>query len=203
VVRKGPTTQLIPWLLGCTTGRLLLRFVTNNPFKVKEAQAILAPSGFEVRASPIKLEELQTEDAERLVKDKCLKAFDHIRHPLFVEHTGLYLKYLNDLPGGLTQIFWDRLRAERFAEIFGRTEDPTVIARTIVGYVDGRKLFTFSGEVPGRICCPPRGPQDFQWDCVFVPDGFDQTFAELGDRKNEISMRRRALDSFAKELRRK
>jgi XTP/dITP diphosphohydrolase len=43
----------------------------------------------------------------------------------------------------------------------------------------------------------PAGLRDFQWDCVFVPDGYTETFAEMGDRKNDISMRRKALDAFA------
>jgi len=40
----------------------------------------------------------------------------------------------------------------------------------------------------------------FQWDCVFVPNGHIQTFAEMGEAKDEISMRRKALDQFAAYL---
>jgi XTP/dITP diphosphohydrolase len=136
-----------------------------------------------------------------LVRDKALKAFEYLGEPLFVEHTGLYLDYLNGLPGGLTQIVWDRLEADRFAQLFGTTDDK-VLARTVIGYVDGKKCHFFEGEISGRISSQPRGPRGFQWDCVFVPEGFDKTFAELGDKKNEISMRKQALDKFAGFLRR-
>jgi len=125
-----------------------------------------------------------------------LKAFEYLGEPLFVEHTGLYLDYLNGLPGGLTQIFWDRLEADRFAQLFGNP-DQKVLARTVIGYIDGKLCHFFEGEVSGRISSEPRGPRGFQWDCIFVPEGFDQTFAELGDKKNEISMRRQALDKLA------
>jgi XTP/dITP diphosphohydrolase len=47
------------------------------------------------------------------------------------------------------------------------------------------------------------GSKDFQWDCVFVPNGYSETFAQMGDRKNEISMRRKALDAFAAFLKTK
>jgi XTP/dITP diphosphohydrolase len=144
---------------------------------------------------------LQTEDPKLLVRDKALKAFEYLGEPLFVEHTGLYLDYLNGLPGGLTQIVWDRLEADRFAQLFGTTDDK-VLARTVIGYVDGKKCHFFEGEISGRISSQPRGPRGFQWDCVFVPEGFDKTFAELGDKKNEISMRKQALDKFAGFLRR-
>ena len=178
--------------------QLELLFVTSNPFKIEEAEEILAPHSIHVTGLDIKIEELQTDDTDRLVKDKLLTAFKLVSRPLFVEHTGLHLVHLGGLPGGLTQLFWDRLEADRFCELFGRTADPSVTARTVIGYVDGRTRHTFHGEVTGRVAESPRGPRDFQWDCCFVPDGQTQTYAELGrERKNEISMRRRALESFA------
>jgi XTP/dITP diphosphohydrolase len=177
--------------------RLDIRFVTSNPHKIEEAQSILSRSGVRVVSLSKKLEELQTEDTIALVKDKTLKAFEVVGRPLFVEHTGLYLRYLNDLPGGLTQIFWDKLEAERFADLFGSTSDTFTLAKTVIGFTDGRGFYTFEGSVGVYIASEPRGPRDFQWDCVFVPDGESLTFAEMGDRKNEISMRRVALDRLA------
>src|SRR5918911_46133 len=93
-----------------------VRFVSSNPYKIDEARVILSTRNINVVPSPIKIEELQTIDTEKLVHDKVLKALGEIGRPLFVEHTGLYLEHLNGLPGGLTQIFWDSLQADRFAE---------------------------------------------------------------------------------------
>ena len=107
---------------------------------------------------------------------------------------------MNGLPGGLTQVFWDALGPERVCELFGRGDRVGVIAKTRIGYCDGRSVHQFQGEIQGRIATEPRGDRSFQWDCVFVPDGYDETFAEMGDRKNDISMRRRALDGFAAHL---
>lgn len=178
-----------------------VRFLSWNEFKIKEAQNILGRAGVTVKPISMKIHELQTDDEEKLVKDKALKAFDIVRVPVFVEHTGLYLAHLGGLPGGLTQIFWDTLQADRFAELFGTTADPGAIARTMVGYIDGRRFHHFSGEVHGKIVSPPRGSREFQWDCVFQPLDRRETFAEMGMKeKNTISMRRRALDRFAEFL---
>ncbi len=174
-----------------------LRFVTRNEFKIAEATAILAGSGVRILPFQSAIAELQTDDTDALVRHKALEAFDLVRQPVFVEHTGLYLEHLNGFPGGLTQVFWDTLEADRFAELFGSTKDTRVAAKTIIGYIDGKRFHRFEGEVQGRITPTPRGPRDFQWDCVFQPEGDEQTFAEMGDRKNEISMRRIALDRFA------
>ena len=177
-----------------------LRFISSNSYKIGEAKDILGKFGINFIPVNLKIEEIQTDDIQSIARDKALKAFGQIGRPLFVEHTGLFLVHLNELPGGLTQIFWDRLQAERFSHIFGTTTDTRVVARTVVAYCDARRIYYFTGAISGKISSGPRGPSDFQWDCVFVPDDHSQTFAEMGKKKNEISMRRIALDAFAEFL---
>jgi XTP/dITP diphosphohydrolase len=178
-----------------------IRFLSSNVHKISEVEAILGPVGVHIVPATIKIEEIQTEDVQRLVRDKVLKAFERIGRPVFVEHTGLHLPGLNGLPGGLTQIFWDRLQADSFVSLVKNLGSRLVMAKTVIGYCDSRTIHYFEGEVCGTVPDAPAGQRDFQWDCVFVPDGFSQTFAELGDKKNEISMRRKALDQFAAFLR--
>ena len=173
-----------------------LRFLSSNKFKIAETESILKPVGINIIPVNIKIEELQTLDTERLVKDKILKAFKIVGRPLFVEHTGLYLEHLNGFPGGLTQIFWDTIEADKFSQLFGIASSNKVIAQTIIGYCDGKQIHFFKGSVNGTISNIPIGDRAFQWDCVFIPDGYTETFAELEDKKNEISMRRIALDNF-------
>ena len=65
-----------------------------------------------------------------------------------------------------------------------------------VCYADEFELQTelFEGACGGRILSAPRGQGGFGYDPLFVPDGFEQTFAELGDEvKNRLSHRSRAL----------
>lgn len=180
-----------------------IRFVSGNEFKIKEVQSILIEDGIEIIPISLKIEELQTEDVHKLVRDKVLKAFDQIGKPVFVEHTGLYIKSLNEFPAGLTQIFWDKLKADKFAEFIGNLKDTSLTAKTIIGYCDGKKIKFFEGSIGGRVPNKPVGNRDFQWDCVFIPDGYSVTFAEMGEEKNKISMRRKAIDAFRDYLRRR
>lgn len=173
-----------------------LRFLSSNAHKIGEVTAILSPGGFQVIAVEKKLDEIQSGDLELLVRDKCIKAFRMIGRPVFVEHTGLYIEALNGFPGGLTQIFWDTLGADPVSKLFAREDDGRAVARTRIGYCDGRCVHQFEGEVSGTLASEPRGDPS-QWDCVFIPEGSGETFAEMGERKNEISMRRKALDRFA------
>ena len=96
-----------------------IRFMSGNKHKIVEVQRILTPVGVDIVPVSRKIEELQTQDVHALVRDKLIKAFQEIGRPLFVEHTGLYLGGLNELPAGLTQIFWDRLEANRFVDLPG------------------------------------------------------------------------------------
>jgi XTP/dITP diphosphohydrolase len=177
-----------------------IRFVSKNNFKVQEVQQILQDTGVEIVAARYSIDEIQTENVDTLVRDKLLKAFNIIGRPVFVEHTGLYIDSLNGFPGGLTQIFWDKLQADRFSTLFGSGENTSLVAKTIIGYCDSMKIHLFEGAIKGTISAEPRGNRDFQWDCVFIPEGSTETFAEMGDRKNDISMRRIAFDKFKQFL---
>lgn len=161
---------------------------------------MLAKTGIEVVAAKYSIDEIQTEDVNNLVRDKLLKAFKLIGRPVFVEHTGLYIESLNEFPGGLTQIFWDKLKAEKFSALLGNGANSALVAKTIIGYCDSRKIYLFEGAIKGTISKEPKGNRDFQWDCVFIPDGETETFAEMGDRKNEISMRKIAFEKFSNFL---
>lgn len=173
-----------------------IRFVTKNPHKAKEVEAILGDIGVSIVDVNLKIHEIQTENIDDIVRDKILKAFKEIGRPVFIEHTGLYIKSLQGFPGGLTQVFWDKLEAEKFSHLLGSLEETELTAKTVIAFCDSKRIHLFDGEVEGNIAPEPKGNRDFQWDCVFVPKGYVKTFAELGDKKNEISMRRMAFDKF-------
>jgi XTP/dITP diphosphohydrolase len=179
-------------------------FLTNNDYKHAEMRSILSPHKLDVQQLQARIDEIQTEDMEKLVEDKTLKAFEAIKRPVFVDHTGLTFDLLEGLPGGLTEIFWNKLKNRKIAELIGQSSNPKVTARTYIGYCDGRKVYTFVGTISGTVPREPRGPEGFQWDPIFVPNGHEETFAEMGaEKKNEISMRRKALDSFISFLEKK
>lgn len=171
-------------------------FLSSNKYKISEVKKILSSDKIVVSAFSNKINEIQSEDMHAIARDKVIKAYGIIARPVFVEQTGLLIEKFGDLPGGLTQIFWDSLQADKFSEFFARDEGSPTIAKTVLAYCDGRKVYTFEGEIRGDIINPPRGNRDFQWDCVFQPEGYDKTFAEMGEEKNEISMRKIALEKL-------
>nr|WMC98935.1 non-canonical purine NTP pyrophosphatase [Aminobacter aminovorans] len=174
-----------------------VRFLSRNKHKIAEASTILRSVDVELVAVHLPIDELQSDDVQAIVRNKTLRAFHLLGQPVFVEQTCLFLRELNGFPGGLTQVFWDTLQKERVARLFG---GGSVTAKTQIGYCNGQQIFHFEGAIDGTIAPEPRGDDSFQWDCVFIPQGHEQTFAEMGEKKNEISMRKRALDAFAAHL---
>lgn len=178
-----------------------IRFASVNEKKIEEVCQVLGPCGIEIVPFPVKIEELRTEDLRLLVSDKLLRAFKMIGKPVFVEHTGLFIRSLNGFPGGLTQTFWDKLQAAGFSELIGRLDDPGAEARTLIGYCDGRKRHFFESSVAGRIASQPAGAAGLEWDNVFIPEGQANTIAQLGSDASGTSMRKQALDAFVAYLR--
>lgn len=179
-------------------------FVSQNKNKLKEVVSFFEaaePTVVSVTPYQLKIQELQSQNLEEIAEDKARKAFAQIRRPLFVEHTGLYIKNFGDLPGGLTQIVWDNLKAKKFCEYFGNNGDTAAAAKTVIAYCDGKKIKLFTGVIEGKIAgSPSQDEAEFEWDCVFIPDNYQQTFAQLKEEKQKISMRIKALTDFRNYL---
>jgi len=80
------------------------------------------------------------------------------------------------------------------AEMAGKTGRSARFRCTMVLARDGREVNHFSGTVEGRIIDAARGAAGFGYDPLFIPDGYELTFSELGeDVKNSLSHRSRAL----------
>lgn len=92
-----------------------------------------------------------------------------------------------------------RNNAKLLRELSGKA-DRSARFRCVAALSDpSGRVETVSGACPGRILDRLRGEQGFGYDPLFVPDGFDQTFAEMGsEQKNRLSHRGRAM-TLAKE----
>ena len=170
---------------------------TGNKHKLEELNHYMQGTGVDFIPKSHKIEELQSFDEQLIVEDKLMKAFEKFKQPVLVEHASLYIDILNGFPGGLTQTFWDTVQADRFCELFRKS---SIKAKTTIGYCNGRRKFFFDGETQGVIADEPKGNRDFQWDCVFIPNGYSENYAELGKVKLDISMRKLAFDKFKQFL---
>jgi XTP/dITP diphosphohydrolase len=177
-------------------------FATGNPNKVKEVNEVLPKSIAIIGLKEINCFEELPETSPTLEGNALQKAryvFENYGVECFSEDTGLEVEALNGDPGVYTA---------RYAGEHCTPEDNIVLllknmegqvnrkARfcTVIALILGEKEYLFEGVVNGRIAEEKSGTGGFGYDPVFLPDGYDISFAEMGSEiKNEISHRGRAV----------
>lgn len=166
-------------------------FRSKNKSKINEFQRMLDSKHIRIIPITKPINEIQSNNLDDIVIDKVVKAFKDTMRPVIVEHTGLMLKDFGGLPGGLAQLFWDSLKADKFAAFFAHTGSAQAIVKTVIAYCDGRQITTFDGETDGQIVDPPRGSREFQWDCVFQPNEHNLSLIQTDEffDKDGISMK--------------
>ena len=185
-------------------------FATNNIHKLSEVRAIAGPRLEIVSLSDIGCREELPETSDTLegnARQKACYVRDHYGGDCFADDTGLMVDALGGAPGVYTARFAgpdclpddniDLLLEKMHGVVDRRAEFRTVVA---LACADG-SCRTWTGSVEGDIAADRQGDGGFGYDPVFIPDGFDKTFAELGDEtKNKISHRALAVKSIAEML---
>jgi XTP/dITP diphosphohydrolase len=171
---------------------LELYFITSNDDKLREANKIL--NGRLLRLK-LEIPEIQSLEVEDIIVDKAKKAYEMVHRPVLVEDTGLYINKLKGYPGALVKWALETIGNEGICNLLRGQEDKSAYGKTVVCIYDGNLLKTFYGRIDGSITASPQGPGGFGWDRIFKPDGFDMTFAQMGEeKKNQISMRAKAFN---------
>lgn len=183
---------------------------TGNIHKIEEMKALLYPIGIET-LSTLDFPELQEVDEDgHTLEENALKKARYvnsvIKLPALSDDTGLEVEALNGEPGvysaryaGEKATFEDNLN-KLIAEMEGK-ENRKARFRTIVALVSEYEVQLFEGICSGHIIKTPKGVKGFGYDPVFVPEGYDKTFAELApDEKNKISHRGKAIQKFIRFL---
>ena len=190
--------------------RKKLVFATNNAHKLSEVSAILGDKIELLSLKDINCYDDIPETADTLEGNALLKAryiYEKYGVDCFADDTGLEVEALNGAPG---------VYSARYAGGDGHDSEANMkklIAnleginnrkaqfRTVVAMILDGKEYLFEGIVKGSIIEGKRGTTGFGYDPIFIPEGYEQTFAELGDEvKNQISHRSRAVHKLCKFL---
>ena len=175
-------------------------FITSNSGKLKEAQGYFAPMGVKIIQQKIEYPEIQAKDLEEVVKFAIEWLKDKIDKPFFIDDSGLFIEALNGFPGVYSAYVFKTLGNEGILKLMDGVENRKAYFKSVIGYYDGR-IHIFKGIVNGRIGYKKRGDLGFGFDPIFIPEGFNKTFAEMTtEEKNKISHRGRALETFSKWL---
>ena len=187
-----------------------LVFATNNKHKLSEIRAILGEQVEILSLEDINCHADIPETADTLEGNALQKAqyvVDHYGMSCFADDTGLEVEALNGEPG----IFSARYAGEghdseanmdKLLKNLGQNNNRKAQFRRVIALLEvkGGKVqqHLFEGIVKGEIIRQRRGGAGFGYDPIFQPEGYTQTFAEMGnDAKNNISHRARAVKKLA------
>jgi XTP/dITP diphosphohydrolase len=181
-----------------------LVFATNNAHKLDEVRSILG-SRFTVKSlKEIGCEADIPETADTLEGNALMKArflYEKYGVDCFADDTGLEVTALGGAPGVHTARYAGNHDSEanmkKLLNELEKKSDRSAQFRTVIALIIEGKEFLFEGIVKGTIAKEKAGDGGFGYDPIFIPDGFTQTFSQMGnDSKNHISHRALAVEKL-------
>lgn len=192
-------------------------FATNNQHKLQEIREILGDQFEILSLADIGCHEDIPETGNTLEANAHQKAeyvFDHYHIDCFADDTGLEVDALGGAPGVHSARYaegTDHNSEANMAKLLRELSDNDnrkARFRTVISLIQMEggnpvcsREYQFEGVVEGRIDREKHGSEGFGYDPVFIPEGYDKSFAELGEEiKNQISHRARAVKKLAEWL---
>ncbi len=187
------------------TKNIPLVFATNNNHKINEIKNIIDDTFEILGLKDIGCYEELPEHANTLEGNALQKSghvFQNYGYECFSEDTGLEVKALNGQPGVFSARYGGPGKDSQqniiklLREMQG-IQDRSAQFRTVISYISKGQEIQFEGIVKGTIANDPSGSEGFGYDPVFIPEGYNITFANMPvEEKNTISHRYRAMKKF-------
>ncbi|MEM0301740.1 MAG: XTP/dITP diphosphatase [Archaeoglobaceae archaeon] len=175
-----------------------MKFITSNEGKFREAKSLAEKFSIEIEWLKMEYEEPQGLELEIIAKRSAEQLAKEIKEPFFIEDSGLFIEALNGFPGPYSSYVFKTIGNKGILKLMTGIPNRKAYFKAVVAYFDGTKVMTFEGIVEGEIATEIRGDKGFGFDPIFLYG--NKTFAEMGEEKNLVSHRRRALEKFFRTL---
>lgn len=188
-----------------------LLFATNNRHKIDEVQQLTGSQVQLLSLAEAGITEELPETGDTMQANALQKAryaFEKCGLACFADDSGLEVEALDMAPGVYSARYagMQKSDSDNMDKLLRELENKTsrrAQFRTVIAFTDGKQDCFFEGIVKGTIIRERRGTNGFGYDPLFVPDGFEKTFAEMQpSEKNALSHRARAMEGFLEFLKR-
>jgi XTP/dITP diphosphohydrolase len=182
-----------------------LVFATNNRHKLEEVNKLLGNKMNILSLQDIHCNEDIPEEQPTLEGNALQKAryiYKKYGKNVFADDTGLEVEAIDWMPGVMSARYAGEEKnsmknMNKLLEQLNGVKNRFAQFRTVIALIIDGKEFTFEGKVIGKIINEKRGEQGFGYDPIFLPEGYNKTFAELPlSEKNKISHRARAINNL-------
>lgn len=185
-----------------------LIIATSNNNKLNEIREML-PNTEVLGLKDLNFHEDIPETGSTLEENALIKAkflYDILKKPVIAEDTGLEVEALNNAPGVFSARYAGphndaEANIDKLLMNLKDKKNRNARFRTVIAYINDGQEYFFEGIINGAISTEKMGTGGFGYDPIFIPEGFDISFAQMEkEQKNEISHRGRALRKFLDEL---
>jgi XTP/dITP diphosphohydrolase len=182
-----------------------LLFATNNEHKLYEISALMPKTMQLVGLSQAGITEDIPETGDTLTDNALIKAeyaFAKTGLWCFADDTGLEVEALNGAPGVHSARYAGEARNSTdninlLLKNLKGVENRNARFKTVIAFIFNNERYLFEGVVEGKMIDTPTGIAGFGYDPIFVPNGYDQTFAQMPlELKNSMSHRGRATQKL-------
>ncbi|MCS7144376.1 MAG: XTP/dITP diphosphatase [Archaeoglobaceae archaeon] len=175
-----------------------MKFITSNEGKFREAKALAEKFSIQIEWIRMEYEEPQGFELEEIAKKSAEILAKRIKEPFFIEDSGLFIEALKGFPGPYSSYVFKTIGNRGILKLMSGIENRKAYFKAVIAYFDGSEINTFEGLVEGEIATEIRGDKGFGFDPIFLYG--DRTFAEMGEEKNLVSHRRKALEKFFRKI---
>lgn len=182
-------------------------FATNNAHKLEEVSAILGDNYEVLSLREIGCAADIPETAETFAGNAIQKAQyvkEHFGYDCFADDSGLEVDALDGAPGVYSARYsggGSEANIDKLLHNLTGISERGAQFRTVIALLIGEEFQLFEGIVRGSMTEERRGVGGFGYDPIFIPEGYELTFAELGSEvKNRISHRAKAVELLAQYL---
>ena len=183
----------------------------NNQGKLAELKVLLEDLGIEVLSlKDINFIEEIEETGNTLHQNSLIKAstiFNYCKMPVIADDSGLFVEFLDGQPGVESAYFAGKpsnpsKNNQKLLSELINAENRNAAFKCCLCFINQEgQEFYFEGEVQGKIASSQTGKEGFGYDPLFVPIGFDRSFADLGvEIKNKLSHRKMAFNKLKEFL---
>lgn len=186
-----------------------LIFATHNKNKLKEVKSLVPDSIQLLSLDDINFDTEIEETAETIEGNALLKAktiYEKTGINCFADDSGLLVDALNGAPGVYSARYAGEQKnnednMEKLLYELQNHANRNAHFKTVMALILDGKEYLFEGKIEGKIITEKLGTNGFGYDPIFIPDGYNETFAQLdSETKNTISHRARALQKMLEFL---
>ena len=184
-----------------------LLFFSSNQDKIFEIKKIFKNTNKEILSlndfPKIKIPKETGREFVDNAKIKSLYGFKKFKIPCFADDSGICISALNNKPGIRSKRFFEKFKNKKelfkyiIKKVYNSGKTYAYFTTIICFTVKAEQYVIFKGDIAGNITTSPRGKNGFGYDPLFIPIGYNKTFAEMStNEKNTISHRSLAINKF-------